>query len=81
MLDMHDLVGARAIDVAQSLPAVVAHDDQLAGARDEPVHNPALVRIRFGENGMQRDDQRRGDAIDKLENHLPAAPPKMPNSC
>ena len=70
VLDMDDLVAARSVDVAQDFAAEIAHHHKLACAGDQSFHDPALVGVGLGEHRVKRHDQRRGNPIDQLEDHV-----------
>ena len=74
MFDQDDRRGFGAIDINQRSAPDVAHYHQPRRARDEPFDHAPLRLARFGENGVQRDNQRRCDAIDQFEDQVARRP-------
>ena len=62
MGDDLDLVVRHAIDVAQQFAALLGHHDDLRGHLDDALHHRALSRRRLGQHGVQRRDDRHGQA-------------------
>ncbi len=67
MVDEVDLVGGHAVHLAEKLCSLLAHDDEALGQPRELVHHAPLLRRRFGEDGVQRRDDRHPELAEERE--------------
>ena len=62
MRDDLDLFCRNPVNGPQQLPTFLRHDDDPRRHVDDPIQDAALHRGRLGENGVQRRDNRHGQA-------------------
>jgi hypothetical protein len=70
VLDHVDQIGPGVVTLDEQFARMAAHHHDAAGARQQMVQDRPLTVRRLGKNGMERQHQRRGQAIDEIANQF-----------